>query len=112
MSSMAGSWHRGVLFPRMHTTGSAGSRHLLSAPGPDLRHLCVALCDLIWPRCSLSGCWAMVQEALGCPGRHHFLPLGPLGQHSFFTEPGSVPPQAFGYALGSGSKDSLLSDNK
>ena len=54
----------------------------------------------------------IVTEASGCLGRHHLLSPGPLGQHSFFTELESVPPQAFGYALGSGSKDSLLSDNK
>lgn len=37
----------------MYTTGSTRSRHLLSAPGPDIRHLCVILCDLIWSRCAV-----------------------------------------------------------
>lgn len=97
----------------MHTTGSTRSRHLLSAPGPDLRHLCVILCDLIWSRCAVFlGVGVIAQEASGCPGRHHRLSPGSLGQCSFFTEFESVPPQAFGYALGSGSEDSLLSDNK
>lgn len=71
------------------------------------------LCDFIWSRCAVFlGVGVIAQEASGCPGRHHHLSPGSLGQRSFFTELELVPPQAFGYALGSDSKDSLLSDNK
>lgn len=43
-----------ILVLRMHTPGSARSRHLLSAPGPEPRHLCVPLCSLIQPGCAVS----------------------------------------------------------